>query len=776
MIVSRRRFAAQGIAAITATTLPKAFASSTRSRAQHDVLLNGGWEVSVDGAVVERDAVLPHTPVALSWHRWTPSEWEKVWTYRRKFTAPILSHDGRLFLHIERALAQAVVRVNGKSVTSHKGGFLPFSCEITDAVHSGTNELVIEVDARWLNVPPSGSPRGFAAVDYYLPGGLDGQVALRIVPSTTIEDLWAKPTNVLSGKPSLHVITSFNSKHANNGVVTAKLLRGASVIGQLSQHWELKPGTNDVHITLESLEGIELWSPDAPHLYQLEVSFHSKRGTVETQSKQIGFREATFELDGFYLNGKKTRLFGLNRHELFPYVGYGASPRAMRHDATYLRHTLNCNVVRCSHYPQSTAFLNACDELGLMVWEEIPGWQYLGDVAWKDVAVQNVEDMIRRDRHHPSIIVWGTRVNESANDPELYGRTHAVAKQLDPSRPTSGSMTPSSRRDWEERWHEDVFAFDDYHAASDGTVGMDAALPGVPYMNAEAVGQYSYGTAKNFLRRYRRTGVPEEQNAQAVLHAQAHNRAANDPRNAGVIAWCGFDYASPMNAYEGVKCPGVVDTFRIPKLGAAFYRAQVHPSIREVIEPSFYWDATLHASTGRAAIFSNLEELRVWLDDELLATLYPDRDNYGTLTYPPFFVDLPWAKTGHAVLRVDGYADNKLRLSHSFDGSREQDRLWVEQDDESLDADGVDSTRISFGVSDRFGNTRPTAKGSMHVQHDGAGTLIGDTEFALAESGAVGAVWVRSIAGQTGTARLTISHADLGSKTLSVTFQRGKEV
>jgi len=776
MIVNRRRFAAQSIVAMAAAGLPKAFALPSRRSGPKEVLLNEAWEVSVEGQVVERGATLPHTPVSLSWHQWTPADWEKVWTYRRNFTAPANLSDRRLFLQVERALANAVVNVNGKTVTSHKGGFLPFSCEITDAVHAGTNELVIEVDARWLDVPPSGSPKGFPAVDYYLPGGLNGQVTLRDVPATTIVDVWAKPANVLSGKPSLDVMVSIDAKHAGDGVLTSTLSNGSSVIAHLAQHADLKPGTNDVSAVLGELAGIELWNPDTPHLYHLEVSFQAGPGTVETRSKQIGFRDARFELDGFYLNGKKTRLFGLNRHELFPYVGFGASPRAMRRDAEYLRHTLNCNVVRCSHYPQSTVFLNACDELGLMVWEEIPGWQYLGDTPWKDIAVQNVEEMIRRDRHHPSIIVWGTRINESANDPELYQRTRALAKQLDPTRPTSGSMTPSSRKDWQEHWHEDVFAFDDYHAAADGSVGMDAALPGVPYMNAEAVGQYSYGKAKNFLRRYRRAGIPEEQNEQAVLHAQAHDRAAKDPRNAGVIAWCGFDYASPMNAYEGVKCPGVVDTFRIPKLGASFYRAQVHPSVREVVEPSFYWDAELHASSGRGAIFSNLDELRVWLDGELVTTIHPDRENYGTLAYPPFFVDLPWEKAGFAILRIDGYKESKLRLSRSFDGSHTEDRLWGKLDEAVIDADGVDSTRISFGVSDRFDNMRPTANGTIRVQHDGAGKLIGDTEFELADSGAVGAVWVRSVAGQTGSARVTISHADLGAKLLSVMIRGRKGV
>ena len=185
---------------------------------------------------------------------------------------------------------------------------------------------------------------------------------------------------------------------------------------------------------------------------------------------RIGFREARFEVDGFFLNGKRLRLFGLDRHEVYPYVGFTMPDRVMRRDAEILRHEYNCNIVRCSHYPQSEAFLDACDELGLMVWEETPGWGYLGDDAWKELVVQNVTDMILRDRNRACIVIWGVRVNESANDVPLYKRTTAIAKSLDGTRACSGSLTSSPRKNW----HEDVFALDDYHSAKDGSVGIDA--------------------------------------------------------------------------------------------------------------------------------------------------------------------------------------------------------------------------------------------------------------------------------------------------------------
>src|ERR1035438_6411669 len=111
---------------------------------------------------------------------------------------------------------------------------------------------------------------------------------------------------------------------------------------------------------------------------------------------RIGFRDARFDVDGFFLNGRRLPLFGLDRHEIYPYVGFAMPRRVMRHDAEMLRHEFNCNSVRCSHYPQSEAFLDTCDELGLLVWQETPGWQYIGDAAWQDLVVRDVQDMDRK--------------------------------------------------------------------------------------------------------------------------------------------------------------------------------------------------------------------------------------------------------------------------------------------------------------------------------------------------------------------------------------------
>jgi beta-galactosidase len=467
----------------------------------------------------------------------------------------------------------------------------------------------------------------------------------------------------------------------------------------------------------------------------------------------------------------------LNRHELYPYVGFAAPDRAQRRDAEYLRHQLNCNIVRCSHYPQSKAFLNACDELGLLVWEEIPGWQYIGDKDWQDIALQNVEDMIRRDRNHPSIVIWGVRINESDNDPDLYRRTSEIARLLDDSRPTSGTMTPSSKKDWRERWRQDVFSFDDYHAAADGSVGIEEPIPGVPYLIAEAVGQYTYGTARNFSRKYRRAGDPVEQAQQALLHAQAHSKAAAFPNCCGVIAWCGFDYASLINAYSGVKCPGIADIFRIPKLGAAFYLAQVDPVIRVVIEPSFYWDFGPRTPGGpgrRSAIFSNCDRIEIFIDGKKLASLKPERDAFPHLKHPPFLADLTVDGTSKPELRIDGYVGNVLCLSRSFSSDNSMDRLSLFADDAVINADGSDATRVVFGAVDKYGASRPFVEGEVRLDIEGAGMIVGDNPFNLADSGAVGAIWVRGVEDRAGRIDLHAHHRSLGSNSLVIHSTRSR--
>src|SRR5690606_12780936 len=219
-------------------------------------------------------------------------------------------------------------------------------------------------------------------------------------------------------------------------------------------------GEAEVTLRFPELPRMALWTLEEPALHTLSVRIVSdgSDAPVDEVSVRYGFREARFDKDGnFYLNGKPLKLFGLNRHQTYPYIGAAAPARLQRRDADILKHELGCNIVRTSHYPQSRHFLDRCDEIGLLVFEEIPGWQHIGDDEWKALSIRDVQAMIERDRNHPSIIIWGVRINESWDDHDFYTTTNALARQLDPTRPTGGV-----RFFLGSEFLEDVYTFNDF--------------------------------------------------------------------------------------------------------------------------------------------------------------------------------------------------------------------------------------------------------------------------------------------------------------------------
>jgi beta-galactosidase len=240
-----------------------------------------------------------------------------------------------------------------------------------------------------------------------------------------------------------------------------------------------------------------------------------------------------------------------------------------------------------------------------------------------------------------------------------------------------------------------------------------------------------------------------------------------------LIARCAFEYASSVKAaYNGVKYPGVADVFRIPKLGASFYQAQVGPQVRPVIQPNFYWDFGPHTPTGpgkNAAVFSNCDRLEIFITGKQIATLEPDRKNFPHLKYPPFFADLELEGASHPELRIDGYVGDKLVLSRSFSPDAAQDQFLVETDDAELMGEGSDATRIVFQVTDKFGAPRPFAGGQVTFEISGPGVIVGDNPFSLADSGGAGAIWIKAAPTGSGQIIVKAAHSSLGEKSIAIT-------
>jgi beta-galactosidase len=716
---------------------------------------------------------LPHTVTSLSWQNWDPAGWEQVWTYRKHFDEPDGLTGLRVFLDFGAALTGAVLTLNGTQVGSNTGGYLPFTAEITGRLRERGNVLAVTLDSRFnLDVPPDRpAPAVSASVDYWQPGGIYRAVQLRAVPRIFIADVFAQPVNVLDDATrQVTVQATVDAALVPAGAVTLTAeLRdpdgGGRIVSAATVPVTITAaGQTTITATIAGVRDITLWDTENPKLYTVVAVLAVEGQPLHDYQVRIGFREAVFKLDGFYLNGKRTKLFGLNRHQFFPYAGGAMPDRIQARDAYILRKELNCNAVRCSHYPQSEAFYDAADELGLLVWEEIQGWGYFGDAAWQEAAYQDVRAMIVRDRNHPSVVVWGSMPNEAGEHVTEYTRYHQLAHATDPSRPTGGDGSPS-----DARFVFDVFSEHDYSSVRDAqgvrwpTLKPPVDAAGKPYLVGEAVGTLS-GPAIYF----RRIDSQFVQQGQAVAHAIVHDISYSQDAYCGLLAWSGFDYPSGNgNQYQGVKYTGVVDLFRVLKPGAAIYQAQADPAVAPVIAPAFYWDfgpASPVTSLSAALIASNLDELKLYVGSTLSVTLTPDTAGYGYLPYPPFFANFSTIDgSGLPELRIDGYLNGTRVATRLFDADPAHDRLALTADDAVLDADGSDATRVVFRAVDRYGNARPYASGPVTLELGGPAVLVSDNPVDFGATGGVAAAWIRSLPGSPGTVTVRASHPSLGT-------------
>ena len=340
------------------------------------------------------EVTLPHTVIPLSWRDWDPSAWERVWTYGKRFDAPPGADGRRVFLDFEAAMTRATVTLNGAELTDHLGGYLPFSVELTGLLRPRGNVLAVRLDSGFnLNVPPDRpAPEPSISVDYWQPGGIYRDVRLRVVPQVFLADVFAKPVKVLDPAARQVVVQATVDAAAGLGgqarVAVRLLGDGGEIASARAPVAIAGPGQVAVTVTLSGLEGVRLWDIDDPALYTVAAELRVDGEPVDEHRVRTGFREARFALDGFYLNGRRVKLFGANRHQFFPFAGGAMPARVQARDVEIMRRELNCNMVRCAHYPQAGAFCDACDERGLLAWEEAPGWGYLGDDAWKALPVR----------------------------------------------------------------------------------------------------------------------------------------------------------------------------------------------------------------------------------------------------------------------------------------------------------------------------------------------------------------------------------------------------
>jgi beta-galactosidase len=791
------------------------------------VSLNSGWKYRPDFSDAYRDPVadlggwesicLPHANLELPFNGFDEASYQFVSTYVRDIDIGPDEKGRRLFLDFGAVMASCEAWLNGERLGGHAGGYTPFSFEITRVARPGErNRLVVKVDSR---EDPAIPPFGFV-IDYLCYGGIYREVALRSQAQAYIADLWARPGKSLEAEKELGIEIAIDSaENVAEASLSCRLEkidaqgRAAGLVAALS----LPLGFVSVSgseprrekASFASLPGVELWDVDAPVLYRLSVSLESEGRQLDRAQRDFGFRDARWTKAGFFLNGRRLRLRGLNRHQSFPYSGYAMPARAQARDADILKNEIGVNIVRTSHYPQSAHFLDRCDRIGLLVLEELPGWQHIGDEAWKDRACSALSEMILRDRSRPSIVLWGVRINESRDDHGFYLRTNEIAHRLDPDR-ASGGIRNFARSEA----LEDVYTYNDFsHSGGKVALRDPAKVVGkrMPYLVTEHNG-HMFPT--------KRFDNEERLREHALRHARVLSAAASIPGISGAIGWCAFDYNTHKDFGSGDRIcyHGVADMFRIPKYAAWAYSSQLDPARRVVLEA-----ASLFAKGERSAacllpieVYTNCDHVVLYKGGKRVGSFFPAKKEFPGLAHPPViirdligdqleeegfsrrdsaaikrviekvlsaglqslrwleYLSLGWillkrrmgrAEAEKLMIRFSvgwGLKDDSFELAGCLSGKEVirrrygsdafPQRLAAEADDSVLSSGDWDCTRVVLRLLDQYGNLCLFASEAVEIKIEGPASAIGPARLPLI--GGCNAFWLKTT-GTAGKIRVT---------------------
>lgn len=684
---------------------------------------------------------LPHTP------RIEPmivnDQWQGIAWYQRKLTRPADWQDKKIFIRFEAAMNHAEVWLNGHKIGEHLGGYLPFTLDLSESLQTGDNLLQVRLDNR--DNPITG-PKPLAQLDFNTYGGLYRDVRLTVKEPLHITDeilanqvagggIFVTYPQLSEQQATIQVQTQLanHALQAKDAVVVQQLYYQQQKVAEVSSTLPLAAGAEQ-HLQQQlQLAKPLLWSPQQPHLYQLHTLVYSDGKLLEQQQTRIGLRTFHFdEQHQLWLNGKKLFLRGVNRHQEYPHVGYATSAQADYRDAVKIKEA-GFDYVRLSHYPHSKAFMDAADELGLVLLDAILGWQYYSDEpAFRAQILQSCRDMIRRDRNHASVLAWECSLNESEMPAEFIEQLHQTVKQEYPGSYSAG---------WQH-------GFDLYLQARQHRQ-MHFETPTQPY-NVSEYGDWEY-YAQNAgfnqdswadLKEEERTSRQLLRHGEARLLQQARNvqEAHNDNLTTPAFAdgyWVMFDYN--RGYADDLEASGVMSLYRLPKYSYYFFQSQRSPAEQSDRYQSgpmvFIASEWQPSSSAKVRVFSNAEQVELWHNDQLISRQQPQRDNYSThLPHPPFEFDLQQFKPG--TLTAKAFIGGKQVAQHSVSSAGDVAAIKLTLDSSGIaPAAGVgDMVFVYAELLDAQGNLVPLHDKEIRFNTSGDIAVL-NPEAVLTEQG-----------------------------------------
>lgn len=669
--------------------------------------------------------------------------------YRKHFVVDRSLENRDLSLYFEAVMGKSVVYVNGKKVKEHAGGYLPFTVSLTDAGVQPGDTCLVALFAD--NSDDKGYPPGKTqyTLDFAYHGGIYRDVWMIAKAKVAITDaveankvagggVFVHYDNISERKADVFVDTDIRNRdgRSRNVVLLTELCDNkGNVLKSARRQVRLAPGESRTVNQKMTVENPDLWSPRAPYLYRVNSRVLDGNRPLDGGTTRIGIRKAEFRgKEGFYLNGEPYgQLIGANRHQDFAYVGNAVPNSQQWRDAKKLRDA-GCEIIRAAHYPQDPAFMDACDELGLFVIVATPGWQYWNkDPEFGRLAQENNRQMIRRDRNHPSVLVWEPILNETRFPLDFSLEALAITRE---EFPYPGAPVAAG----------------DLH--SEGIADHYELVYGWPTDEGKAkqsIFTREFGEnvddwyAHNNNNRASRSWGEHPQLVQALSLAESYGDMFNTTGQfVGGAHWHPFDHQRGYHPdpYFG----GIFDAFRQPKYAFQMFKSQVDPTITHPVADTGPMVFIAHEITpfsgSDVVVFSNCDSVRliVYERDTLVQKVenQPKEIPYVPVRFKDVFdfwemreytyVQKNWEIVSFV---AEGIIDGQVVASAKKMPSRRSTklRLYADHEGTSLVADGSDFVTIVAEVTDDNGNVKRLAKENILFSVEGEGTIIGDASI-----------------------------------------------
>ncbi len=663
-----------------------------------ETFLNKNWYFQQGVQVNESEweqVHLPHTP------KIEPlvvnDQWQGVSWYKKPLLANKLKNDQNHFLKFEGVMQEATVWVNGTLVKKHFGGYLPFVVDLTDHItHENDNEILIKVVNTDNPTIPPGKP--LKDLDFNTYGGIYRNVHLISTNKTYITDAVAAQKvngggvlvhfdsiskSIAKGIVKIHVKNTSSKNETVKALVTF-LDHNGNRHSFSSPKVVVAKGTDKHIVQSVAITDPTLWSPDAPNLYAVDAQIVSSNNTrtLDQVHFKTGIRKIELNKNGFFLNGKKQFITGTNRHQEYPYVGYAISDNANYRDAFKIKQA-GFDFVRLSHYPQTKSFLNACDELGLMVMNCIPGWQFFEEGAFEENAYKDIRDFIRNDRNHPSVIFWENSLNESGMSDAFMQNANRIAKEELPYDDiyTAGWLDhPSYDLFIPARQHNGPPFYWNNYSNNNRKIFIAEYGDWEYYAHNAGFHQKEFKNLKSEERTSRQLRAHGEKRLlqQALNYQDAFNSNLKGAHTIGHANWLMFDYN--RGYADDLEASGISDIFRIPKFAYYFYKSQKTPKKAAFSDPMVYianhWNKQ---SSLSVKVYSNCEEVALYLNDTLIGKQKGAKNHFSdALKHPPIVFNIPTYQKG--TLTAKGFIKDKVVATHRVTTALEPARLQLEID------------------------------------------------------------------------------------------------